>query len=281
MLVDVNGTIVSHDTLALPVTGPPTGLSNGVYETMRVYPGARRPFLLRQHLYRLATAARFLGCAMMPPGVDWEQRIEGVLRANQIAGTDVRVRIMLFRDAGPHRPGECIVASQVDTSALYAKQQKGIGALLAARRRKPDAELFKHKTLSLHGTKVAVEEAAKRGYSDTIFLNERDEVCEGSFSNVFAVVDDQLITPPVSSPCLPGITRHVVREIATAEGLTVTEEPLLLKTLAEASEVFLTSSVSEIVPVLKVERYPIAKGEVGPVTRRLQGAYHRWVSALK
>lgn len=281
MFVDVNGSIVPHERQKLPLAGPPTGLPNGVYETMRIYAGARRPFLLRQHIARLDLAARFLGVRCSVKGDDWESRIRAVLEANDLLGIDARVRITLFREPTETRPRDTVAAWQLDHGNLVRKQTRGVTAIVASTRRKQGAELFQHKTLALRGTQIAQEEAASRGADEALSLNEHDEICEATYSNVFAVIDGKLLTPPVASPCLPGVTRAVIREIAAEEGLEVLEQALPYSHLARATEVFLTSSVSEIIPVVGLEGLPAAQSEAGPVTRLLQTRYRDWVLALR
>lgn len=281
MFVDVNGSVIPHDRQRLPLAGPPTGLPNGVYETMRIYAGARRPFLLPQHLGRLGQAARFLGIRNNVSGDEWEERIRAVLAANDLTDQDSRIRIMLFKDPTETRPRDCIAVWQVDHPSIVRRQTRGVTAVVASRRRMPGAELFQHKTLVLRGTQVAQEEANLRGAAEAVFLNERQEVCEATFSNIFAVVGGKLVTPPVSSPCLPGITRALVREIAFEEGFEFSEEPLSLQQLATASEAFLTSSVSEIVPLIRLDGRDIGPGDPGRITRLLQKHYHKWVITLR
>src|SRR5690606_26071968 len=154
----------------------------------------RRPLLLQQHLGRLGMASRFLGIRSETSGDEWEGRIRAVLAANDLSDLDARIRIILFRDPTETRPRYCIVAWQLDHASIIRKQTRGVTAIVASHRRKKGAELFQHKTLALRGTQIAQEEAAMRGAAEALFLNENDEVCEATFSNIFAVVDRILIT---------------------------------------------------------------------------------------
>ena len=99
------------------------------------------------------------------------------------------------------------------------------------------------------------------------------ELAEGSVSNVFVVLGDELWTPPVDTPVLPGVARDVVLGLARAAGVKVREEPLAVGKLESAAEVFLTNSVMEVLPVVQVERWKIADGTPGRVTQGLRAGY--------
>jgi len=98
-------------------------------------------------------------------------------------------------------------------------------------------------------------------------------VIEGATSNVFAVRQGLLHTPPVGAGILVGITRQTVLELAAGLGLTVQEAPLRPSDLYQAQEVFITSTVREVVPVIRVEDVQIGDGRPGPITRRVHAAY--------
>jgi branched-chain amino acid aminotransferase len=101
-------------------------------------------------------------------------------------------------------------------------------------------------------------------------------VTEGSSSNVFAVSGGVLRTPPLAAGILEGVTRGVVLRIARAARMPVQEAPLRPEELEQADEVFITSTVREIVPVTRLGDRPVASGQPGPVTRRLHAAFREY-----
>ncbi len=111
-------------------------------------------------------------------------------------------------------------------------------------------------------------------------LNPKDEVCEGSMSNVFVVTDATIATPPISAGILEGITRDLVLSIAREGGFELEEKILLPDELLGADEVFITASSRQVVPIVKVDEQPIADGRPGPVTQKLISLYHEKVHAL-
>ncbi len=116
-------------------------------------------------------------------------------------------------------------------------------------------------------------EAKLEGYAEGIALNTRGHVSEGSGENIFLVQDGRLITPPLSSAVLPGITRDCVMILARRLGLTVGEDTIPREMLYVADEVFLTGSAAEITPVRSVDRILIGSGKRGPLTKSIQEAF--------
>jgi len=116
-----------------------------------------------------------------------------------------------------------------------------------------------------------------------MFLNEHGCITEGSISNVFLVTPaPSLVTPPVESGLLPGITRQVVMELADSLGVDAVESEVKLTDLRQFEEAFLTNSLIEIMPLVEVRENnakitSIGSGNPGPVTRRLMAAYREMV----
>ena len=124
---------------------------------------------------------------------------------------------------------------------------------------------------------LALREARARGAYEALMLDAAGRVGEGSSSNVFAVRDGRLETPPEGG-ILEGVTRRVVLDLAAALGLPAVELPLLPADLLSADELFLTSTTRELVPVVRVDGRPIGGGRPGPWTLRLLEAFRRRAS---
>ena len=119
---------------------------------------------------------------------------------------------------------------------------------------------------------LAIRAAKARGGAEALVVDAAGRVLEGATSNVFAVVQGKLVTPPESAGILAGITRRYVIDAARRSGLQVDESALPLETLAAADEVFITSSIRELVPVVKVDDRIIRSGVPGPVARQVHRA---------
>ncbi len=113
-------------------------------------------------------------------------------------------------------------------------------------------------------------EAAIYGYAEGIALDAAGYVSEGSGENVFVVRDGKILTPPLGSSVLPGITRDSVIQLARALDIPIAEAPIPREMLYIADEVFFSGTAAEVTPIRSVDRITIGKGKRGPITERLQ-----------
>jgi branched-subunit amino acid aminotransferase/4-amino-4-deoxychorismate lyase len=106
-----------------------------------------------------------------------------------------------------------------------------------------------------------LESAESRGFDEVILLNERGEVAECASANIFIASGNQVWTPPLSSGCLPGITREVLLGEIRAPGIKISEKPLMPTDLEFADEVFITSSTRDLLPVYQIEEKKVGRSE--------------------
>lgn len=118
------------------------------------------------------------------------------------------------------------------------------------------------KTTSYGENVLALAQAHAAGASEAVFANTRGQLCEGTGTNVFVVRDGELLTPPLSSGCLAGVTRALVLEWYGGR-----EADLPYDALTTSDEVFLTSTGRDVQPVVAVDGVPVGGGAPGPVTR--------------
>ena len=125
---------------------------------------------------------------------------------------------------------------------------------------------------------IALAHARRQGSGEAIFANTAGRLCEGTGSNVFVVAGSRLLTPPLSSGCLPGITREILLEIAPQAGIKILEQPLTIKDLSSAEEVFITSTTREVAPVEAIGpnwKFPAP----GRLTRALSKAFREYAES--
>ena len=122
-------------------------------------------------------------------------------------------------------------------------------------------------------TVLAKREAKLAGYDEAILLDTQGYVSEGSGENIFIVKKGRLITPPLSSSILEGVTRDTVLTLAREEGIPVAEERITRDELYLADEAFFTGTAAEVTPVREVDNRAIGEGKVGPITKRLQARF--------
>jgi len=253
---------------------------DGLFETVRCYNGT--PLALRAHLGRLRASARFLGIPV--PGRPWARDIDRLLRRNRLLSTDAWVRITLTRGAAapgllPPRqpqPTAFLIAGRVDPNVAVV-QQRGARVILLPFAR--HGFLAEHKVLDYLPGILGRVMAARHEAFEALYVDEDGLVTEGTTSNIFACRRGRLVTPPVTG-VLPGVTRRFVIELAAAAGLRLVERPLKARDLYRADEVFVTSSLAEVVPVMMIDDRQIRDGQVGPRTRRLQSLYRQLVDKI-
>ena len=119
--------------------------------------------------------------------------------------------------------------------------------------------------------------AQARGFDEAILLNERGQVAECTSANIFIAGGCQVLTPPLSSGCLPGITREVILNEIRVPGIQVCEKPLTPADVEAAEEVFITSTTRELLPVLDIEGKKLGRGD--RVRMALQDAFTEYEEA--
>jgi branched-subunit amino acid aminotransferase/4-amino-4-deoxychorismate lyase len=282
VLVWLNGRVLP--ARAAVVSALDRGLlhGDGVYDTWRTYGG--RPFAVAAHVRRLAGAARALGLPAPAPAARWE-RLSRVLAAR--AGVaDAAVRLTLTRGAAgdgviPTRraaPTRLLTVRALPAD-LARRRARGIRAVLLPFPRDASAWWGRHKLVG-HASAVAGRLlAARRGADEGLYVTADGEVTEGTTSNVFVVVRDALVTPPLAAGILPGVTRALVLRLARRAGLAVREERVSRARLVGAREAFVTASTVEVLPVVRVDGRRVGTGAPGAVTRDLQRRYAALVAA--
>jgi len=116
-------------------------------------------------------------------------------------------------------------------------------------------------------------EALLNGFAEGIALDDRGYVSEGSGENIFLVTGDVVLTPPLSSSILPGITRDSVIQICQKLGITVKERTIQRAALYVADELFFSGTAAEITPIRSVDRISVGSGERGPITSKIQKVF--------
>jgi branched-chain amino acid aminotransferase len=267
MKVWVDGAIVEADQARVSVFDHGLTVGDGVFETAKVVDGI--PFALTRHLDRLASSARGLGLTPPDDGA-LRDAVAAALAANAdaVAAGPLRLRITLTGGTSPlgsdrGDAGRTLVVALAPLTA-WAPTAKVVVVPWTRNERAATAGL---KTTSYADNVVALAHAKAHGGSEAVLANTAGMLCEGTGSNVFLVLDGQLVTPPLSSGCLAGVTRALVLEWTGA-----VERDLPIVALLRAEEVFLTSSTRDVQPVHAVgdDGHWDAPG---PVTRQVAATF--------
>jgi len=268
-VVWLNGQLMPVEQATVGVTDHGLTVGDGVFETAKVIRGV--PFALSRHLARLHASAAALGLPLPAEGY-LREAISAVCAT--VADVDL-ARLRLTVTAGPGPAGSArgegpptVWASATPTSPRTAPET----AIVVPWRRNEHGALTGVKTTSYAENVVALAAARAAGVGEALLANTAGELCEGTGTNVFCVLDGVAATPPLSSGCLGGVTRALV--LAWCAG--VVERPLSLADLARAEEVFLTSATREVHAVATVDgRRPGGPDAPvpGPVTAAIAAAF--------
>jgi len=136
-------------------------------------------------------------------------------------------------------------------------------------------ELCNVKATTLLANILLRQQAIEKGCAEAILVKD-GYVTEGAASNIFAVIDGILITPPIGHEILPGITRNVILEIARENLIPYSEDIISLDALKTADEIWLTSSTREIVPIVQLDNEAIANGKPGPIWRTMNQLFQAY-----
>lgn len=269
-----NGKLLDAATFGISAFSRAVHYGDGAFETLRA--GGEIAFRLDDHIERLLSGLMVLRIPR-PDHRQLREAVRDVLRANALA--EAALKILVFR-AGPPGPAPAsadescvlITAAAPDPETPH-RCAAGVSARIVSIRRDESSPLSAVKSLNYLANIIARMEAADHADFEALLLNREGHLAEGAASNLFAVQDGRLITPPPSAGALSGITRRVVFEIATALSVACAEADMAPEDLQTADEAFLTNAGAGVMPLTAVDGRKIGTGSAGPMTLRLQAAY--------
>jgi branched-subunit amino acid aminotransferase/4-amino-4-deoxychorismate lyase len=256
--------VVPVDTPVLHADDEGVLRGRSVFETLRVYGGM--PFMLTAHLERLAASAGRLRLPA-PPSGEFEQAVFEAIEAGREHDASLRLLWTAGREGGGSPVGLVLVSRlPANLDEIRAR-----GLRLAVVRWAAGA-LAGAKSTSYAENMAAQAEAHERGADDALLVAPDGTLLEAPTANVWFREDERLLTPSLELPLLAGVTRAAVARLAPQAGFHVEEGTFPLERLLEADEVFLTSSVREIAPVISVDGDSVGAGAPGPAAAGLQRA---------
>jgi branched-chain amino acid aminotransferase len=272
--VSLNGVLMPAGEARISVFDSGFMQGIGLFETMRAYQG--RVFRLQRHLDRLTSSAQALGWTVIPEADDLAENVRQVLSAAGAA--DARVRLTVTTGS---LHAEASGTPQLTVVATAAPEERypdecytrGVTVIVSDCRQSPTDPTVGHKTTSYFARLASLRAAHAQSAFEALWLTPEGFLAEGAISSVFVVRDEQLLTPPLDTPILPGITRATVIELAVELDIPVREMRLTVDDLLGSEEMFLTNSMIELIPVVRIERQPIGNEKPGEVTRRLAIAF--------
>ncbi len=279
MKVYINGTLFDQQDAKISVFDHGLLYGDGIFEGIRIYDGCI--YRLEEHLERLEKSARAIVLDLPWSRAEISDAVVESCRANNLKSG--YIRLVVTRGVGSlglsirtcSDPQLIIIADKI---SLYPEEYYTNGLKIitvATRRNNPAALPPMVKSLNYLNNIMAKIDAQNAGYMEALMLNDEGNVAECTGDNFFLVDKGTLITPPVSSGSLAGITRGGVIDAAKELGIPVKEATVNRYDVWVSDEMFLTGTAAELVPVVEVDARKIGDGKPGPVTQRLLEAFRR------
>ena len=259
----VNGRLVGADEPALAAIDHGVTVGDGAFETCKVVDG--QVFAPSRHARRLDRTLAGLG--LRPADHDYIAKgVAEVLSATEPIEFG-RLRYTVTGGVGPlgsDRAGAPL--TYIVTAGSQPRPPASASVVVVPWVRNERAATAGLKTTSYADNVVALAHAHERGALEAVFGNTRGELCEATGSNVFVVQDGVILTPPLESGCLAGVTRELVIQWCLDDGIEVHEQTLPLSVLETCDEVFITSSTKDVLPIHATDGRSLSAP--GPLTRR-------------
>ena len=279
MQVYIDGTF--HDETNAKISVFDHGLlyGDGIFEGICVYDGSI--FRLEQHLKRMYESAKTIGLTIPLTVEQFKAAIVETVKRNNIK--DGYIRPIVTRGVGKlglnptncGKPTVIIIPQNAERYPLLTAGRKPAKAIVSSIRRTPSFCLpASAKTLNYLNNVLAKQQANYAGVDEAIMLDWRGFVSEGTGDNLFILRNKALLTPPLHSSVLAGVTRQVVLEIAEASGMSVEERELTLHDLYNADEAFFVSTSLEVQPLIEIDGRVIGAGVEGNATKLIREKFN-------
>ncbi len=245
---------------------------DGVYEVIPAYFG--KLFLLTEHLARLNYSLKKTLLPSLHSDQEWRDILTPLLTEDQ----EQYIYLQLTRGVANKRDHAFPKTIQPTVFAMcspithIADLETGVKAITLDDTR---WELCNVKATTLLANILLRQEAVEQNCVEAILIKD-GYVTEGAASNVFAVIDGVLMTPPNNHEILPGITRELIIKLAKNHQIQVVEQTIPLSALLTASEIWLTSSTREILPLVELNQKPVADGLPGPVWKTMYALFQEY-----
>lgn len=261
MLVCLNGKFIPHEDAQLPISDGAFLFGDTLFETLKAL--GQKILLQDEHLDRLELSAKLLDFPCN------RQRIETSLRQLAHALTTPASRIRLTLGRGQHQglpfpspdAGWFLLTATEYIEPSGSEREQGVACVVAPNQRvNPLSHLPQMKRGNYVDCLYAANYARSKNAREALFISPEGNLLEGSTSNLFALIDGKLLTPPLGQQVLAGVMRRQVINAATELGLLVSERDLSREQLLNAEEAFICNSLVDILPIAALDSYPIARG---------------------
>lgn len=275
MTVYLNGEFVPLAEARISVLDRGFIFGDGVYEYIPVY--SRKPFRIIEHLNRLQASLDSIRLANPYDIDDWRQRIDTLIAAQDF--DDQAVYIQVTRGVAPRDaafpantpPTVFMMANPLVPPSAVLKAT-GVCAITAVDNRWLRCDI---KAVSLLANVLLRQQGVDADCAETILLRD-GYLTEGSASNIFVVQSGVVLAPPKSNLMLSGITYDLVLELAAMHGIPHQVRPISEAEVRAASELWMTSSSKEVLPIVRLDGQPVGHGGPGPLIKRMDALYRQY-----
>ncbi|MCA5012049.1 MULTISPECIES: D-amino-acid transaminase [unclassified Enterococcus] len=269
-----NDQIVERDEVKIDIEDRGYQYGDGLYEVVRVYNG--HLFMLEEHLNRLWDGAEKIRMTLPFTKDELAANLQKLVALEGIPEGKLYFQVTRGIDSprnhalpDPKKVTGVLTANITACERPVKKMQEGITVAVVPDTRWLHCDI---KSLSLMGNILSLDEARRQGFDDAVLVRD-DKVTEASAANFWAVKDGTVYTHPDGNLILPGITKRKILELARELNIPVKEEAILEEELFTADECFVSGSVTEIVPVVKINEHIVGSGKPGEITQQLINAY--------
>ena len=247
----------------------------GIFTTVRIVRG--EAFAYERHWRRLEKDSTLTRMPLPYSSAKVRVHLQEVIRANQVQEGCARVYLIWNTIGGWKSDEKMPEVDLVITTANLPHYPEMVRLTVREQGRHAASPLAGVKTISWLNSVWASAEAQREGFDEVVLLNERGEVSECTAANIFAVKDQKVLTPPLNSGCLEGVTRGVLMEVASDAGTSVTEQALRLEDFYAADEVFITSTNRNVIGVKEIAGHMVGSGATGPLTKKLDDVFEAYI----
>ncbi len=285
-----NGKFIDWDDAQVHVVSHVISYGSAVFEGIRCYPTKQGPaiFRLKDHMQRLVNSARIYRMELPYALDDLCAVAVELVRVNKMNACYVKPIVLRgYGEVGVNPfpcPIEVYMACWEWGSYLGAEAiEKGVDVCISSWTRMAPNTLpaMSKSAANYMNSQLIRMEALVNGYVEGIALDINGYVSEGSGENMFVVQEGTVITPPLSSSILPGVTRRTLMTICEDLQIPIKEQPIPREMLYIADEVFFTGTAAEVTPLRSIDRIQIGNGSRGPITKMLQEEFFALTSGSK
>jgi D-alanine transaminase len=275
-IVYLNGKFLSHTKAKVSIFDRGLLFGDSVYEVIPVYAG--QPFYLIEHLFRLRNSLEAIHFSVSFDLKQMEKTLLALLKKNKVIDGNCAIYVQITRGVAFPRcfyfssdlkPTVFAMLQTIKTST-YKELCKGKSAITLSDMRWQYPHI---KSTSLLPSVLLYDQVRKVGCVEGILLRD-NYVTEGISSNVFIVKKNKVFTPPLSKKILSGVTRNAILQLLKKNQISFVEKPISAKMLFAADEIWITSSIRGIFPIVKLDKKVIGNGKPGEVWRRVYKLYY-------